>query len=161
MKNDNFETMPEWEIPVTWEMCGKVKIRAYSLERAMEITETDDSIKLPKGNYVDGSFGLGSEDKEFIRFAYNDGQKDIYSKSMKCHSCGTNVETDECDTDQYWTNNGNRVVFHICPQCGDSVEELISDDDYDDEHYTRSSTFGDYSPSCPWNAPGMSIKDFI
>lgn len=24
-----------------------------------------------------------------------------------------------------------------------------------------SSTSGDYSPSCPWNAPGMSIKDFI
>ena len=24
-----------------------------------------------------------------------------------------------------------------------------------------SSTNGDYSPSNPWNAPGMSIKDFI
>lgn len=26
---------------------------------------------------------------------------------------------------------------------------------------TPSSTNGDYSPSCPWNAPGMSIHDFI
>lgn len=33
-------------------------------------------------------------------------------------------------------------------------------DDYD-RHYTPSATNGDYSPSCPWNAPGMSIHDFI
>ena len=31
----------------------------------------------------------------------------------------------------------------------------------DDEHYCPSATSGDYGPSCPWNAPGMSIKDFI
>jgi len=30
-----------------------------------------------------------------------------------------------------------------------------------EEHYTRSATAGDYSPSCPWKAEGMSIKDFI
>lgn len=35
--------------------------------------------------------------------------------------------------------------------------------DYVDEcHETHlSAENGDYSPSCPWNAPGMSIKDFI
>ena len=27
--------------------------------------------------------------------------------------------------------------------------------------YVPSSTNGDYSPSNPWDAPGMSIKDFI
>ena len=32
--------------------------------------------------------------------------------------------------------------------------------DYD-RYYTPSATYGDYSPSCPWNAPGMSIHDFI
>ena len=31
----------------------------------------------------------------------------------------------------------------------------------DDREYTPSATHGDYSPSCPWNAPGMSISDFI
>ena len=31
----------------------------------------------------------------------------------------------------------------------------------EDENYTPSATAGDYSPSCPWNAPGMSISDFI
>lgn len=30
-----------------------------------------------------------------------------------------------------------------------------------DEEYIPSATNGDYSPSNPWDAPGMSIKDFI
>ena len=32
---------------------------------------------------------------------------------------------------------------------------------YDEDEYCPSSTNGDYSPSNPWDAPGMSIKDFI
>lgn len=32
---------------------------------------------------------------------------------------------------------------------------------YDDEEDYRSSTMRDYGPSNPWDAPGMSIKDFI
>ena len=31
----------------------------------------------------------------------------------------------------------------------------------DEDGYYSSATNGDYSPSSPWNAPGMSIKDFI
>lgn len=31
----------------------------------------------------------------------------------------------------------------------------------DDDDYTPSATRGDYSPSHPWDAPGMSIKDFF
>ena len=31
----------------------------------------------------------------------------------------------------------------------------------DDEDYIPSAENGDYSPSNPWDAPGMSIKDFI
>lgn len=33
--------------------------------------------------------------------------------------------------------------------------------DIDEEPYTPSATRGDYSPSSPWNAPGMSVSDFI
>lgn len=29
------------------------------------------------------------------------------------------------------------------------------------DNYCPSVTAGDYSPSSPWNAPGMSIYDFI
>ena len=31
----------------------------------------------------------------------------------------------------------------------------------EDDDYCPSSTGRDYSPSNPWDAPGMSIKDFI
>ena len=37
-------------------------------------------------------------------------------------------------------------------------------EEYNDEHhyhYTPSAENGDYSPSDPWNAPGMSMKDFV
>ncbi len=38
----------------------------------------------------------------------------------------------------------------------------IEDDEREyDEPYTPSSTAGDYSPSNPWDAPGMIIHDFI
>lgn len=37
----------------------------------------------------------------------------------------------------------------------DDFEDAVEEDNY------SSSTAGDYSPSCPWNAPGMSIRDFI
>ena len=31
----------------------------------------------------------------------------------------------------------------------------------EEEHYCPSATAGDYSPSSPWLAPGMSIHNFI
>lgn len=42
-------------------------------------------------------------------------------------------------------------------------QEDIEDDEEDDEdeEYCPSSTAGDYGPGNPWDAPGMSIKDFI
>lgn len=33
--------------------------------------------------------------------------------------------------------------------------------EYEDDDCTPSATNGDYSPSNPWDAPGMSISDFI
>ncbi len=35
------------------------------------------------------------------------------------------------------------------------------EDEWDEDEYVPSATNGDYSPTCPWNAPGMSIHDFI
>lgn len=44
----------------------------------------------------------------------------------------------------------------------DAYEPEFEDEfcDYWEPEY-RSSYEEDYSPSCPWNAPGMSVKDFI
>ena len=41
----------------------------------------------------------------------------------------------------------------------DACEKFV--EFYDDDDYTPSATNGDYSPSCPWNAPGMKISDFF
>lgn len=44
----------------------------------------------------------------------------------------------------------------------EEIEEELSECYFDnDEDYIPSSTNGDYSPSNPWDAPGMSISDFI
>ena len=36
--------LPEWTIPVTWEMCGKVKVRAATIEEAMEIAKDEEGV---------------------------------------------------------------------------------------------------------------------
>ncbi len=33
--------------------------------------------------------------------------------------------------------------------------------DTEDDEYVPSATRGDYSPSNPWDAPGMSVSDFL
>lgn len=46
--------------------------------------------------------------------------------------------------------------------CGDEERtEPCNGKAYDEDDYTPSATMGDYSPSNPWDAPGMSIRDFI
>lgn len=44
-----------------------------------------------------------------------------------CYHCNALVDIDECDTDSYWTNDGDRVVFEICPFCGEAVEAITFD----------------------------------
>ena len=41
----------------------------------------------------------------------------------------------------------------------DGIRSECEEDD--DEDYIPSAENGDYSPSHPWDAPGMSVKDFI
>lgn len=38
------------------------------------------------------------------------------------------------------------------------IEKL---EEVDEERLYTSCTAGDYTPACPWNAPGMSVRDFI
>lgn len=43
-----------------------------------------------------------------------------------------------------------------------SEDEEWEDEEIFDEHeYVPCSSRGDYGPSNPWDAPGMSVKDFI
>ena len=43
----------------------------------------------------------------------------------------------------------------------DTSDDEWDEPDYDEEDYVPSSTNGDYSPSNPWDAPGMCERDFI
>ena len=71
---------------------------------------------------------------------------------------------------------GDDVLFKTVWEAKDWIDSLDADDDgdVDDEEYdceddfdywrghgVRSSTGGDYGPSNPWDAPGMSMSDFI
>lgn len=72
--------MKTWIIPVSWEMCGKVKIQANSLDEAIEIAENDNSVGLPEGDYIEASWKVEVEDKDFVRGFYNNGQEDELSE---------------------------------------------------------------------------------
>jgi hypothetical protein len=75
---------------------------------------------------------------------------------------------------------GDDVFFYTVEDAKNWIDSLENDswDDDDDEcdcwieryehtfrsfgrRGVRSSTGGDYSPSNPWDAPGMSVRDFI
>ena len=62
----------EWTLPVTWEVCGFVKVKGKTLADAIENFERDvDHIPLPSDStYVDGSFQLTSYEEDFIHI-YN------------------------------------------------------------------------------------------
>lgn len=69
--------MKSWVIPVTWEMCGIVTVKADSLEKAMEKVRYSGNIPIPQeGVYVDGSFDLSMNEVEEIRSYYNHNQND-------------------------------------------------------------------------------------
>ena len=68
--------MKQWAIPVSWEVAGVVIIPANTLEEAIHAAKHDDSIGLPSGEYVDGSFDVTIDDDDCIRNFYNNGQQD-------------------------------------------------------------------------------------
>lgn len=48
--------MAKFNVAVSWEMYGVVTVEAKCLEDAIRIAEEDETIPLPDGDYVDGSF---------------------------------------------------------------------------------------------------------
>lgn len=75
------EKTKEWTIPVCWEVCSTVTVRAATLEGALRYVQEDpDDMPLPTDtDYIDGSFGPSMDDVEEIRQLYNGGQKDVPS----------------------------------------------------------------------------------
>jgi len=74
---------------------------------------------------------------------------------MKCSECGCYGWM----TDRY--GREMRICTYDLPDekpCERDGEFWEADDD---ENYIPSASAGDYSPSNPWDAPGMSVSDFI
>lgn len=77
--------------------------------------------------------------------------------------CGP-VDTIDLDCEHEVSTN----QYFECPECGYRDEKSAFEDVnqyecgvFDEDDYTPSAESGDYSPGNPWDAPGMSIRDFI
>ena len=64
--------MKTFKLPVTYSVSGFINIEAESIEDAIQyFKENTDDIALPLDvdtEYIDGSFELSSEDKEYVEF---------------------------------------------------------------------------------------------
>ena len=69
--------METFYLPVTWEECGVVEIKANSLEEAIAyFNDNTDEIEIPdEKHYVDSSFRLTTDEIEDIRFMHEDEKK--------------------------------------------------------------------------------------
>lgn len=64
----------------------------------------------------------------------------------------------------YVLENVNDTRDYSCIFRCSHVKKLVAKEDEADsyhDNYTSSATNRDYGPSNPWDAPGMSIRDFI
>lgn len=71
--------MKIWSIPVSWEVAGIANVPGNTLEEVIQAIKHDESIELPSGEYVDGSFDVTVDDDDLIRSVYNGGQLDEVS----------------------------------------------------------------------------------
>lgn len=70
------------------------------------------------------------------------------------------MKCSECKFYMYQGEYRGESVY-MC-ECDMPDEDLPCHGEWEPEdEYTPSATAGDYSPSNPWNAPGMSVSDFI
>ena len=58
-------------------------------------------------------------------------------------------------------NSGGEYLYIGCWEVEQEPAATEAVDEDDDHHATPSSTGSDYGPSHPWDAPGMSVSDFI
>lgn len=86
--------------------------------------------------------------------------KEYYEAYCTAEYIVENYDISECDAIQLGYEVRRRMDKY-----GGKEEDVINDvvqewvEEFGDR--TPSSTNGDYSPSNPWDAPGMSISDFI
>lgn len=82
---------------------------------------------------------------------YEFGEHNLCVRGEKHHLLELAEKLREADVEGSWADLVYQIEYEFDV---DGIRSL-------DEHYTSSSSNGDYSPSNPWDAPGMSIRDFI
>jgi len=65
------------------------------------------------------------------------------------------------DCERYFKDTHNLCVLAEMDEVNGDTEACEDFEQSYDDKYCPSSTKRDYSPSNPWDAPGMSIRDFI
>jgi len=103
----------------------------YRLEECLELS-VDDKQKKDLIEYVKNDTNVlfdydGLDQALLDKFDEITDDPTIHKDMATCISCGEFVDLDECETDHYWTNNGDRIVYHICSHCGESVEPIELD----------------------------------
>ena len=102
------------------------------------------------------------ETMELIAHLYSlmdDEEKDNWSRQA--------AEDMVLDQRRYEIERGITLREYDACDFYETIAELIAQDSSEidceesDDEYTSSATAGDYSPSNPWDAPGMNIRDFI
>lgn len=105
--------------------------------------------------------GIQSEDVE-SQFPCDSGECPYNAQGgYDCRNyCGLGVDEDEPSEDENCPFGGD--VANDCADCAYYCDyHYVNGECREREEYIPSSTNGDYSPSNPWEAPGMSVKDFI
>lgn len=122
--------------------------------------------------------GINTEEKLLNFFQSQYEVDEEYRQAAKWHAYGT---TDDEEIAEFLGKTTPTECKRKCKDCARYFKEphdlcflaeteLVDGetkacDDFiqyhNEDEYCPSSTNGDYSPSNPWDAPGMSIKDFV
>ena len=70
----------EFPIAVDWGECRVVKIKATTIEKAIEIVEKDCVVLLPEGEYIDDSFAVN---RQMTNYLIREAQKEKEREEQK------------------------------------------------------------------------------
>ena len=123
------------------------------------ILEIGNHALILRGNNLDEYAVVNGLNKENQCWAYTVSYYNFgkYTEMTQAEALTLSLDCFRKETeDEYTTRKELEELLGIF-ECGN--DDVETEDGYDE--YISSCTEGDYSPSNPWDAPGMSIHDFI
>lgn len=88
IEDSKADKMQEYLIPVSFEMCGMLAIKAHSLKDAIDIAiRNQDSLPLPvTRNYVDGSYQVETDPEIIQNYTAHPDMYRKYAQSVNIHT---------------------------------------------------------------------------